>query len=70
MFCSQRTVRARRPDRPCPIQRGPNYVHFGGVQNICTANHLGFGAGLFAVLTRGSNFAHVPVCLYGPSGRG
>jgi hypothetical protein len=62
MLCSQQTVQARRPDRLRLTQRGPNYVHFGGVRNICTADHSGLGARPSTVLTREGPILHMSLC--------
>jgi hypothetical protein len=55
-----RTVRAKRPDRPRSIQRGPKYVHFGLVLYVCTADRPGLGGGPSSVLTREGRPLHSP----------
>jgi hypothetical protein len=57
-----RTVRARTPDRPRSIQRGPKCVHFGRVRYVCTADRPSLGAGLSVVLTRENLSLHKFLC--------
>jgi hypothetical protein len=65
MFCGRRTVWARRSDRPRLTQIGPKNALTTRVPIICTADRLGLGAALFAVLTRESSRLHMSLC--GPS---
>jgi hypothetical protein len=62
IFYVQRTFRARRPDRPRPTQRGPKYVHFRVVWNICTTDRLDLGAKPSTVLTREGLSLHMSPC--------
>jgi hypothetical protein len=62
MFCGRWTIRAMRLDRPLPTQRGPKYVHFGVVRNVCNADSLGLWARPSIVLTREGLWLHKSMC--------
>jgi hypothetical protein len=62
MFYGQRTIQVRRPDRPRLTQRGPTYVHFRVIRNICTADRSSLGARPSTVLTREGLSLHRFLC--------